>query len=80
MKICWKQILKKYYDKEASGEKTNKLVLNVMDKRKFYLEHGLKLKKVHRAISFNQSNCLKPFIEFNTEKKQRMTLKKICSS
>ena len=54
-----KDIHKYYYDKEAGDEKTNKLALNVMDKKryvlhisalKFYLQHGLKLKKVHRAI------------------------------
>ena len=75
-----KDIHKYYYDKEAGDEKTNKLVLNVMDKKKyvlhitalkFYLQHGLKLKKVHRAISFNQSNFLKPFIEFNAEKRKQ---------
>ena len=60
-------------------EKTNKLILNVMDKKKyvihiltlkFYLEHGLKLKKVHRVISFNQADFLKPYIDFNTEKRK----------
>ena len=74
-----KDIFKQYYDKEAPDEKTNKLILNVMDKKKyvlhisalkFYLEHGLKLEKVHRAISFKQSNFLKPYIEFNTEKRK----------
>lgn len=75
-----KDIHKYYYRKEASNEKTNKLVLNVMNKSKyvlhisalkFYLQHGLKLKKVHRAISFTQSDFLKPFIEFNTEKRKQ---------
>ena len=75
-----KEIHKYYYDKEASDEKTNKLILNVMDKKKyvlhisalkFYLKHGLKLKKVHRAISFYQSDFLKPFVEFNTEKRKQ---------
>ena len=37
---------------------------------KFYLQHGLRLKQVHRAISFKQANFLKPFIEFNTEKRK----------
>ena len=37
---------------------------------KFYLQHGLRLKKVHRAISFKQANFLKPFIEFNTKKRK----------
>ena len=74
-----KDIHKYYYGKDASDEKTDKLVLNVMDKKKyvlhisalkFYLQHGLRLKKVHRAISFKQANFLKPFIEFNTEKRK----------
>ena len=60
-----KNIHKYYYDKEAGDEKTNKLVLNVMDKKryvlhisalKFYLQHGLKLKKIHRANKFSQAN------------------------
>ena len=37
---------------------------------KFYLQHGLGLRKVQRAISFKQANFLKPFIEFNTEKRK----------
>ena len=40
---------------------------------KFYLQHGLRLKKVHRAISFKQAHFLKSFIEFNdfnTEKRK----------
>ena len=56
-----KDIHKYYYGKDASDEKSNKLVLNVMAKKKyvlhisalkFYLQHGLSLIKVHRAISF----------------------------
>ena len=31
------------------------------------LNHGLVLKKVHRAIKFNQKTCLKPYIDMNTE-------------
>ena len=86
-----KDIHKYYYGKDASDEKTNKLVLNVMDKKKyvlhisalkFYLHHGLRLKKVHRAISFKQANFLKPFIEFTPrrERMPKMILKKICLS
>ena len=74
-----KDIHKYYYGKDASDEKSKKLVLNVMDKKKyvlhisalkFYLQQGLRLRKVHRAISFKQANFLKPFIEFNTEKRK----------
>ena len=65
--------------KEPKDEKTNKLILNLNDKNKyvvhirtlqFYLMHGLKLKKVHRAIKFEQKEILKPYIEFNTEKRK----------
>ena len=31
------------------------------------LDHGLKLKKVHRIIEFNQEAWLKPYIDMNTE-------------
>ena len=31
------------------------------------LEHGLILEKVHRAVEFNQSAWLKPYIDFNTQ-------------
>ena len=54
-----------------------KLVANFFDKEKYvlhyenfqlYLRLGLKLKKIHRVLEFIQSQWLKPYIEFNTQK------------
>ena len=75
-----KELHYKYYGKEAKDEDTKKLILSLMDKKKyvlhisalkFYLQHGMKLKKIHRIISFKQSNFLKPYIDFNTEKRKQ---------
>ena len=34
------------------------------------MEKGFKLKKIHRAIKFEQKEVLEPYIEFNTEKRK----------
>ena len=39
-----------------------------------YLRLRLKLKKIHHALEFNQSQWLKPYIEFSDEKDR--TIKK----
>ena len=53
-----------------------KLVCNLFHKKKYVvhinalkqvLNHGLKLKKIHRVIKFNQKEWLKPYIDMNTE-------------
>jgi hypothetical protein len=53
-----------------------KLIPNFFDKTKqlvhyrnlrFYLENGLQLTKVHRAIRFKQSRWLQPYVQTNTE-------------
>ena len=56
--------------------KCKKLVCNLFNKKKHVahinalkqvLNHGLKLKKIHRVIKFNQEAWLKPYIDMNTE-------------
>ena len=56
--------------------KRKRLVCNLYNKKKYVvhanslkqaLNHGLKLKKIHRVIEFNQKAWLKPYIEMNTE-------------
>ena len=56
-----------------------KLVPNVFDKERYllhyenwelYLRLGLKLKKeMHRVLQLNQSQWLKPYVPFNTQKR-----------
>ena len=57
-------------------DKCKKLVCNLRNKKKYVvhikslkqaLNHGLKLKRVHRIIEFNQKAWLKPYIDMNTE-------------
>ena len=56
--------------------KCKKLVCNLFNKKKYVahinalkqaLNHGLKLKRIHRIIEFNQEAWLKPYIDMNTE-------------
>ena len=34
------------------------------------LEFGMKLKKIHRIVKFKQKNWMKPYIDFNTERRK----------
>ena len=61
-------------------DKTKKLVCNLHHKKKYVvhisilkqvLDHGLKLKKVHRVIEFNQETWLKKYIDMNTKLRKK---------
>ena len=65
-----------YLPERMKIDKYKKLVCNLSNKKKYgahintlkqALNHGLKLKKIHRVIEFNQEAWLKPYIDMNTE-------------
>ena len=65
-----------FYPKEKKVEKVEKLIYNIEDKKKYVihiralkqaLNHGLKLKTLHRIIQFKQKAWLKVSINMNTE-------------
>ena len=56
-----------------------KLILNLSDKTNYvvhyknlqlYLSLGMKLTKIHKVLRFRQSDCMKEYIDFNTEKRK----------
>ena len=61
-------------------DKAQKLVCNWCDKKKYVvyisilkqaLNHGLKLKKMHRVIEFDQEAWLKKYIDINTDLRKK---------
>ena len=69
-----------FLPKRMKIDKTQMLVCNLHDKKKYVvhisilkqaLNHGLKLKKVHRVIEFNQEARLKKYIDMNTELRKK---------
>lgn len=63
-----------------SRSKVEKLVLTLNGKANYivhyrnlqlYIQLGLKLKRIHKVIQFQQKPYLKPYIDFNTECESR---------
>ena len=72
--------IKNEYDIEAG--KNNKLIPNLIPKTnyvvhyknlKYYLSQGWILTKVHKILEFKQSLWMKPYVDFNTERRKEAT-------
>ena len=67
-------------DLGLSKDRTKKLLLTLRDKKKYvfqyrnfrlYLKLGIKLKKVHNVLSFDQKDWMEPYIRLNTELRKK---------
>jgi len=79
----WKALMEQRYgnpDKAFRG--CSKLMLTHYDKvnyvvhgqlLQFYLKQGMKIRRIHRGLSFVQSAFFKPYIQYNSLKRQQAT-------
>lgn len=78
-----KKVLKKLHNKTDAlppRAKTEKLLTTLENKENYvlhyknlqlYLQLGLKLKRIHRILEFQQEAFMKPYVEFNTNMRQK---------
>ena len=77
---CCQNIVKKIADKyEIKVGDVKKLIPNLGNKTNYVLHYrnlqlyfslGMKLNKVHKVLKFKEPDCMKKFINFNTEKRK----------
>ena len=69
-----------FFPERMKIDKCNKLFCNLFNKKKYVIQinslkqalnHGLKLKKIHSVIEFNQEEWLKLYIDMNTELRKK---------
>ena len=78
-KQLWLQLHQSKTGKIVGRGKQEKLITDLSDKKKyivhfrnlaFYIANGMKIKTIHQVLEFEQDTWLKPYIEFNTKKRQ----------
>jgi len=77
----YSSLMKKVMEQHKIKEnQVSKLIPNLNNKNEYvvhyknlqlYLEKGLKIKKIHKVLSFDQSPWLKSYIDFNTEQRKK---------
>ena len=79
LSLCQLEIKNKHDIKSGN---INRLIPNLLPKKncvvhyrnlKYDLSQGLIFKKVHKILKFKQSACMKPYIDFNTQKRKEAT-------
>ena len=79
MSLYQNDLLRRENGGRLPEDRTQKMLLTLKDKKRYYrnlqlyLHLGLKLKKIHKVLSFDQKAWMAPYIGLNTELRERAT-------